>query len=194
MTKKTTKTVKKAPANKSVKQVQGETPADPQRRDFMVLSATAMACVGAAAVAVPLVSSMNPSAEVKAQSSIEVDISNISVGQEIKVKWRGKPVFIKRRTAEEIAEAREVSMSDLPDPEEDSARVKKGKDEWLVMVGICTHLGCVPLPDAGDYDGWFCPCHGSHYDTSGRVRKGPAPKNLAVPAYEFINENTIKIG
>jgi ubiquinol-cytochrome c reductase iron-sulfur subunit len=194
MTKKTTKTVKKAPANKSVKQVQGETPADPQRRDFMVLSATAMACVGAAAVAVPLVSSMNPSAEVKAQSSIEVDISNISVGQEIKVKWRGKPVFIKRRTAEEIAEAREVLMSDLPDPEQDSARVKAGKAEWLVMVGICTHLGCVPLPDAGDYDGWFCPCHGSHYDSSGRVRKGPAPKNLAVPAYEFINENTIKIG
>ncbi len=110
------------------------------------------------------------------------------------VLWRGKPVFIKRRTEIEIKEARDVQMSDLKDPEEDKNRVLEGKDEWLVTVGVCTHLGCVPISNKGDYNGWFCPCHGSHYDTSGRIRKGPAPKNLAVPAYKFISDTVILIG
>jgi ubiquinol-cytochrome c reductase iron-sulfur subunit len=106
----------------------------------------------------------------------------------------GKPIFIKRRTPEEIQEAKSVALKDLPDPQKDEDRVKEGKEEWLVMLGVCTHLGCVPLKDKGDFNGWFCPCHGSHYDISGRVRKGPAPKNMEVPKYEFVNNNTIKIG
>jgi ubiquinol-cytochrome c reductase iron-sulfur subunit len=135
---------------------------------------------------------MNPDASVKALASIEVDISAVETGQSITVTWRGKPVFIRRRTGDEIAEAQSVSALDLPDPEDDAARVSK--DEWLVMVGICTHLGCVPLGQAGDFNGWFCPCHGSHYDTSGRIRKGPAPKNLEIPPYEFVGDTRIKIG
>ena len=116
----------------------------------------------------------------------------IETGQSITVTWRGKPVFIRRRTEGEIAEARSVAESDMPDPQNDIDRVQK--DEWLVMVGICTHLGCVPLGQAGDFNGWFCPCHGSHYDTSGRIRKGPAPKNLEIPSYEFVGDSRIKIG
>ena len=135
---------------------------------------------------------MNPDSSVKALATTEVDISQIQPGKSITVLWRGKPVFIKRRTPTEISEAQSVSLDDLKHPEKDIDRVKKA--EWLVMMGICSHLGCVPLSDKGDYNGWFCPCHGSHYDTSGRIRKGPAPWNMEVPKYEFVNANTIKIG
>ena len=140
----------------------------------------------------PLIDQMNPDASVKALASTEVDISGIDKGQSITVLWRGKPVFIKRRTEEEIQKARQVDLKELPDPEKDEDRTKN--PEWLVMLGMCTHLGCVPLGNKGEYDGWFCPCHGSHYDTSGRIRKGPAPTNLEVPKYEFISNSTIKIG
>ncbi|XVN41238.1 MAG: ubiquinol-cytochrome c reductase iron-sulfur subunit [Rickettsia endosymbiont of Argas persicus] len=164
------------------------------RRDFMVLTASSIAAVGAACTLWPLIDSLNPSADVLALSSIEVDLSNIAVGQTVTVKWQGKPVFITNRTPEKIAEARAVKMSELIDPEEDQARVKPGHDNWLVTIGICTHLGCVPLANQGDYDGWFCPCHGSQYDSSGRVRRGPAPLNLAVPPYTFISDKKIRIG
>lgn len=171
----------------------------PTRRDFMLLTASALAGVGAAALAWPFVDSMNPAADVLALSSIEVDLSPIAVGQTIKVKWRGVPVFIRHRTPEDIAQSRAVSIGDLKDPESDEQRVKKGKEQWLVMVGVCTHLGCIPLSGAGEYGGpdnggWFCPCHGSQYDTAGRIRKGPAPKNLVVPDYSFLSDNRIKIG
>ena len=135
---------------------------------------------------------MNPDASERALASTEVDISGIERGQSITVLWRGKPVFIKRRTEEEIQKARKVDLKELPDPEKDEDRAKN--PEWLVMLGMCTHLGCVPLGNKGEYDGWFCPCHGSHYDTSGRIRKGPAPTNLEIPKYEFISDSTIKIG
>ena len=135
---------------------------------------------------------MNPDASVKALASTEVDVSSLQPGQSVTVLWRGKPVFIKRRTENEINEARNVNISDLKHPEKDEDRAKN--PEWLVMLGVCTHLGCVPLGDKGEYGGWFCPCHGSHYDTSGRIRKGPAPTNMEVPKYEFVNNNTIKIG
>jgi ubiquinol-cytochrome c reductase iron-sulfur subunit len=164
------------------------------RRDFITLAAGATAGIGAACAAFPLVNSMQPAADVLALSSTEVNLANVQPGQTITVMWRGKPVFIRRRTAEEIKEAVEQSVSDLPDPQKDSERVQKGKEEWLVVVGVCTHLGCVPMAGQGDYKGWFCPCHGSHYDTSGRIRKGPAPLNLPVPEYTFINDTTIKIG
>lgn len=171
------------------------TTTEPTRRDFMVLTASAMGAVGAAAALWPFIDSMNPSADVLALASTEVDLSAIAEGQEIKVMWRGKPVFIRHRTAKEIELATAVPMSDLPDPQEDAARVKEGKAQWLVMVGVCTHLGCVPVGnEAGDYNGWFCPCHGSHYDTSGRIRKGPAPKNLAIPPYEFTSDSAVRIG
>jgi ubiquinol-cytochrome c reductase iron-sulfur subunit len=137
---------------------------------------------------------MNPSQDVQALASIEVDISNIKVGEEKKVMWRGKPIFIKRRTNQEIDDAQKVQLAELKDPQDDASRVKKGKEEWLITIGICTHLGCVPIGGQGDYKGWFCPCHGSQYDTSGRIRKGPAPKNLEIPPYEFVNDKTIKIG
>ena len=162
------------------------------RRDFLYLATGAFAAIGAANIAWPLIHQMNPDASVKALASIEVDLSAIETGQSITVTWRGKPVFIRRRTKGEIAEARTVADTDLPDPQNDAERVQK--DEWLVMVGICTHLGCVPLGQAGDFNGWFCPCHGSHYDTSGRIRKGPAPKNLEIPSYEFVGDSRIKIG
>ncbi|MCC7260757.1 MAG: ubiquinol-cytochrome c reductase iron-sulfur subunit [Alphaproteobacteria bacterium] len=164
------------------------------RRDFMVLTASAMTAVGGAAAVWPLINSMNPSADVLALSSTEVDLSGVAVGQSIKVKWRGKPVFIRHRTPDEIAAAEKVDMGELPDPQADADRVKKDKAEWLILVGVCTHLGCVPIGEKGDFGGWFCPCHGSHYDTSGRIRKGPAPANLLVPPYEFTGDTTIKIG
>jgi len=135
---------------------------------------------------------MNPDASVKAVSTTEVDIGNIELGKTITVLWRGKPVFIRKRTKLDIESARNVNLEELKDPEKDEDRVKK--NEWLVMIGICTHLGCVPLGDKGEYGGWFCPCHGSHYDTSGRIRKGPAPTNLEIPKYEFVGNNIIKIG
>ena len=163
-----------------------------KRRDFLQLSTVTLGAVGTAAFIWPFLKSMNPAEDTLALGSTEVDISGIEEGQSITVKWRGKPVFIKRRTENEINEARNVKVSDLKHPEKDEDRAKN--PEWLVMLGVCTHLGCVPLADKGDYDGWFCPCHGSHYDTAGRIRKGPAPTNLEIPKYEFVNSNTIKIG
>ena len=164
------------------------------RRDFLYIATAAVGAVGAAYAAWPLIDQMNPSADVLALASIEVGLGDISPGQSITVKWRGKPVFIRHRTEAEIAESEAVDASILRDPEPDSARVKDGHAEWLVMVGICTHLGCVPLGEAGEFGGWFCPCHGSHYDTSGRIRKGPAPLNLEVPDYAFIADDRIQIG
>jgi ubiquinol-cytochrome c reductase iron-sulfur subunit len=164
----------------------------PKRREFLFTASYAVGAVGVGAVVWPLIDQMNPDASVKALASTEVDISSVQPGKTITVLWRGKPVFIKRRTSEEIDEARAVKMEDLKDPQKDEDRAKN--PEWLVMLGVCTHLGCVPLNDTGDYNGWFCPCHGSHYDTSGRIRKGPAPTNMEVPKYEFVNSNTIKIG
>tara|TARA_Y200000002_G_C22539923_1_gene603487 strand:- start:194 stop:703 length:510 start_codon:yes stop_codon:yes gene_type:complete len=162
------------------------------RRDFIFTATYVVGAVGVGATVWPLVDQMNPDASVKALASTEVDISSVEPGKEITVLWRGKPVFIKRRTQDEISEARSVKMEDLPDPEKDEDRAKN--PEWLVMLGVCTHLGCVPLKEKGDFNGWFCPCHGSHYDTSGRIRKGPAPENMAVPQYEFLDDKTIKIG
>ena len=164
----------------------------PKRRDFLFTASYAVGAVGAAAVVWPLVDQMNPDASVKALASTEVDVSSVKPGNTITVLWRGKPVFIRRRTQEEISEARAVKMEDLIHPEKDEDRAKD--PEWLVMLGVCTHLGCVPLAEAGDFNGWFCPCHGSHYDTSGRIRKGPAPKNLLVPTATFIDDLVIKLG
>lgn len=167
------------------------------RRDFLYLTAGAFGAVGAGIFAWPFIDSMNPSADTLAMATTEVDLAPIEVGQAITVVWRGKPVFIRHRTAEEIASANNVDIASLRDPQPDSDRVKK--PEWLIMVGICTHLGCVPLGQKktdpkGDFGGWFCPCHGSHYDSSGRIRKGPAPKNLNVPEYTFTSDTTIRIG
>ena len=159
---------------------------------FSIFGDRRFAAIGAANIAWPLIHQMNPDASVKALASIEVDLAAIETGQSITVTWRGKPVFIRRRTEGEIAEARSVAETDMPDPQNDMDRVQK--DEWLVMLGVCTHLGCVPLKDKGDYNGWFCPCHGSHYDVSGRIRKGPAPTNMEIPKFEFVDNNTIKIG
>ena len=163
-----------------------------ERRNFLFTASYALGAVGVGVAVWPLIDQMNPDASVKALSTTEVDISDVSLGKTITVLWRGKPVFIRKRTQKEINEAQNVKLEDLKDPQKDQDRVKKA--EWLVMVGVSTHLGCVPLGNKGDFDGWFCPCHGSHYDTSGRVRKGPAPTNLEIPKYEFVNNNTIKIG
>lgn len=167
------------------------------RRDFIVVATYAMGAVGGAAALWPLVDQMNPAADTLALASTEVDVSKIMEGQAITVTWRGKPVFIRRRTPDEIARANAIDGAELRDPQEDELRVVK--PELLVVVGVCTHLGCVPLGQKagdvkGDYDGWFCPCHGSHYDISGRIRKGPAPTNLAVPPYNFLSDNVIRIG
>ena len=162
------------------------------RRNFLYITTGAFSAAGAGAVAWPFITQMNPDASVKALASTEVDLRPIVPGQSITILWRGKPVFIRRRTKEEITEAQKVAITDLPDPEDDTERVQN--PEWLVMVGVCTHLGCIPLGQKGDYNGWYCPCHGSHYDTSGRIRKGPAPTNMEIPKYEFVNTNTIKIG
>jgi ubiquinol-cytochrome c reductase iron-sulfur subunit len=169
------------------------------RRDFLYLTTGAMGVIATCAVAWPIIDTMNPSADVLALASTEVDLSPILEGQRVTVTWRGKPVFIDHRTAEQIETARDVQMDELPDPQTDAERVKDGKEKWLVLVGVCTHLGCVPLGQRsgeprGEWGGWFCPCHGSHYDTSGRIRKGPAPVNLEVPPYEFISEEAVLIG
>ncbi len=171
--------------------------AEGTRRDFLYLAAGAFGAVGSALALWPFIDSMNPSADVLALSTVEVDISPIAEGQRITVAWRGQPVFIDHRTADQIKAAREVNIEELRDPQSDQARVKK--PEWLVLIGICTHLGCVPLGQKptdpkGDFGGWVCPCHGSQYDTSGRIRRGPAPQNLHVPTYAFINDKTIRIG
>jgi ubiquinol-cytochrome c reductase iron-sulfur subunit len=167
------------------------------RRDFMNLLVNSVAVFGAAAVAWPMISSLNPSQDVLALASTEVDISQIEPGQSVTVKWRGKPVFIRHRTPEEINAARETEVTILRDPQTDAERVEK--PEWLVVVGVCTHLGCVPQGQKpseprGQFGGWFCPCHGSEYDTSGRIRRGPAPTNLEVPQYTFETDTLVKIG
>jgi ubiquinol-cytochrome c reductase iron-sulfur subunit len=177
------------------------------RRDFLYYATAGAGAVTAGAAVWPLVNQMNPSADVRALASIRVDVGGVAEGTQLTVKWLGKPVFIRRRTPEEIEAAQGVPMSDLIDPEARNANIAEGSDaedanraldetgEWLVMMGVCTHLGCVPLGDgAGDYNGWFCPCHGSHYDTAGRIRKGPAPQNLPVPPAEFVDETTILLG
>jgi ubiquinol-cytochrome c reductase iron-sulfur subunit len=167
------------------------------RRDFLQLVTASFAAIGVGAMAWPFISSMNPARDVLALSTTEVDLSPIAAGSAVTVMWRGKPVFVRNRTPEEIKEARAVPLSELKDPQTDQARVKK--DNWLVLVGVCTHLGCVPLGQKptdprGEYGGWFCPCHGSHYDTAGRIRKGPAPVNLVVPDYAFNGDAKITVG
>ncbi|MBT4464768.1 MAG: ubiquinol-cytochrome c reductase iron-sulfur subunit [Rhodospirillaceae bacterium] len=167
------------------------------RRDFLLIATSAVGAVGAALAAWPFIDTMNPAADTLALASTEVDLSAIEEGQAITVVWRGKPVFIRKRTVAEIESAEKTNVADLPDPEEDAKRVQK--PEWLIMVGICTHLGCIPLGQKagdprGEFGGWFCPCHGSHYDTSGRIRKGPAPKNMEVPGYTFLDDTNIRIG
>ncbi|MFS8035518.1 ubiquinol-cytochrome c reductase iron-sulfur subunit [Xanthobacter sp. AM11] len=164
------------------------------RRDFLFIATGAVGAVGAAAMVWPFVSQLQPDASVLALSTTEVDLSPIAEGQIVTVQWRGKPIFISHRTAKEIEEARAVPLSALPDPQLDQDRVKAGKDQWLVVIGICTHLGCVPLGHQGAYHGWFCPCHGSAYDTSGRIRQGPAPLNLLLPPYAFTSDTKIVIG
>ena len=162
------------------------------RRDFLYLATGVVGAVGVAASVWPFIHQMKPSASVLALASTDVDLSRIEEGQSITVLWRGKPVFVRHRTPSEITEAEDADFNALPDPQSDMERVKRR--EWLILVGVCTHLGCVPLSHRGDYQGWFCPCHGSHYDTSGRIRKGPAPANLAVPEYVFLDETTVRIG
>lgn len=182
---------------------------EPTRRDFLYIATGAVGAVGAAFAAWPFIDQMNPTSAVLAMASIEADISSVQLGQQVVFKWRGHPLFVRRRTPKEIAEARAVSLSDLPDPVARNANLpdnapatdanRGSKAEWLVLVGVCTHLGCTPTvstPQApqGDYGGWLCHCHGSQYDTAGRIRKGPAPQNLAVPPYSFLSDNKIKVG
>ncbi len=180
---------------------------DSSRRDFLYIATGAMGAVGVGTAVWPLVDQMNPSADVLALASIEVDISDVETGTQITVKWRGKPVFIRRRTEDEITAARNVALKDLKDPTAQNLNLDSGADardanrvlektgEWLVMMGVCTHLGCVPLGNrAGDFGGWFCPCHGSHYDAAGRIRKGPAPLNLEVPQAAFLSDTVIRLG
>lgn len=175
------------------------------RRDFLYYATGGAGAVAAGAAIWPLINQMNPSADVQALSTVQVDLSDVAEGTQITVMWQGKPVFIRRRTPEDIEEARAVPLEDLPDqidrnankpglPAIDENRSLDASGEWLVMIGVCTHLGCVPLADAGDFGGWFCPCHGSHYDTAGRIRKGPAPENLLVPTAEFVTPTLLKLG
>ena len=169
--------------------------AEPTRRDFLYIATGVVGAVGGVATLWPLIAQMNPDAStIAAGAPIEVDLSPIPEGQVIKVFWRGKPIFISHRSKKEIEEARNVDVKTLPDPQADKDRVKQGHDQWLVLIGICTHLGCIPLAHQGDYDGWFCPCHGSQYDTSGRIRRGPAPANLPLPPYTFLTDSKIQIG
>ncbi|MEM9030844.1 MAG: ubiquinol-cytochrome c reductase iron-sulfur subunit [Pseudomonadota bacterium] len=169
------------------------------RRDMLVLAGPAFFAVGGAVSLWPFIDQMNPDANAVALSTIEIDVSPIESGQAITVMWQGKPVFIRNRTEEEVSQSKAVPLADLPDPQSDAQRTKSGKENWLVMIGICTHLGCIPKGQAvgdvkGEYGGWFCPCHGSHYDTAGRIRKGPAPRNLDVPPYAFLTDTSIRIG
>jgi ubiquinol-cytochrome c reductase iron-sulfur subunit len=173
--------------------------ADVTKRDFLKLLTGSAVVIGAGAIVWPFIDSMNPARDVLALSSVEVDLTPIAEGQAITVVWRGKPVFVRHRTAKEIKEAEDTPMSALKDPQPDSARIKAGHTQWLTVIGICTHLGCVPLGNKptdprGEFGGWFCPCHGSQYDTSGRIRLGPAPQNLFVPQYAFLTDTKIKIG
>jgi ubiquinol-cytochrome c reductase iron-sulfur subunit len=180
---------------------------EPTRRDFLYIATGAMGAVGAAAAAWPFIAQMNPDASTRALASIEVDVSAIEEGQAITVKWRGKPVFIRNRTAKEIEEAKAVPLAELKDPMAENDNLDptapatfenrsggEGKENWIVMIGSCTHLGCVPVGTSGDFGGWFCPCHGSHYDTAGRIRRGPAPRNLDIPVFAFASDTVIRIG
>lgn len=185
---------------------------DPMRRDFLYYATAGAATVATGAAVWPLVNQMNPSADVRALSSIRIDVSGIEPGTQLTVPWQGKPVFVRRRTETEIAEADAVDLATLIDNDARNENVGEGLDaadanryvpgptedgvegEWLVMMGVCTHLGCVPLGDAGDFNGWFCPCHGSHYDTAGRIRRGPAPENMPVPLARFDDETTLVLG
>ena len=176
------------------------------RRDFLYVATGAAGGIATAAAVWPLINQMNPSADVQALASIQVDVSAVEVGSQLTIKFLGKPVFIRRRTEEEISSARDTDVSTLPDtlarnankpadaPATDENRAMPGAEQWLVMIGVCTHLGCVPLGEAGAYDGWFCPCHGSTYDTAGRIRKGPAPENLHIPVAAFISDTVVQLG
>ncbi|TCT40184.1 ubiquinol-cytochrome c reductase iron-sulfur subunit [Martelella mediterranea] len=181
--------------------------AEPTRRDFLYLTTGVAAAVGAAAVAWPFIDQMQPDASTLALSTVEVDVSSLEPGMSLTVKWRGKPVFIRNRTEQEIEAAKQVPLSDLKDPEARNENLPasapatdvdrsagEGKENWLVMIGVCTHLGCIPLGQSGEFGGWFCPCHGSHYDTAGRIRKGPAPENMAIPLFEFTSDTVVRIG
>ena len=167
----------------------------PTRRDFLFVATGAVAAVGGIATLWPFVSQMNPDAStIAAGAPIDVDLTPIAEGQDIKVFWRGKPIYISNRTKKQVEEVRAVPINTLPDPATDQSRTKEGHEQWLVVIGICTHLGCIPIAHEGDYDGFFCPCHGSQYDASGRIRRGPAPLNLAVPPYQFVSDTKIQIG
>ncbi|EYR78995.1 MULTISPECIES: ubiquinol-cytochrome c reductase iron-sulfur subunit [unclassified Shinella] len=180
---------------------------EPTRRDFLYLTTGMAGVVGGVAVAWPFIDQMRPDASTLALGAIDVDVSSVTPGMSLTVKWRGKPVFIRNRTDKEVEEAKAVQLSDLKDAVARNANIAAdaqatdldrsagvGKENWIIMVGVCTHLGCIPLGQAGDFGGWFCPCHGSHYDTAGRIRKGPAPENLAVPTFSFVSDTVIKIG
>ena len=167
---------------------------DPNRRDFIHIAAAVAAGGAVAGLAWPFIDQMNPAGDTLALASVEFDLTKVELGQQVVIKWRGKPLFIRKRTGAEIAAAIKDDHADLRDPQTDEERHKPGKAEWLVVIGTCTHLGCVPTFGGGDFGGWFCPCHGSHYDTSGRIRKGPAPKNLAVPDYAFLSDTKVKVG
>ncbi|MCB5201336.1 ubiquinol-cytochrome c reductase iron-sulfur subunit [Neorhizobium sp. T786] len=184
-----------------------ETLGEPTRRDFLYLTTGMAGVVGAGAVAWPFIDQMRPDASTLALASIEVDVSALEPGMSLTVKWRGKPVFIRNRTEQEIEAADAVAIEELKDPVARNENVDaaapatdlarsagEGKENWIVMIGSCTHLGCVPLGQAGDFGGWFCPCHGSHYDTAGRIRRGPAPTNLPVPTFSFVSDTVIQIG
>jgi ubiquinol-cytochrome c reductase iron-sulfur subunit len=169
-------------------------PGEPSKRDFLYIATGVVAAGAVGGLAWPFIDQMNPAADSLALASIEADYSKVALGQQIVVKWRSKPVFIRHRTAKEIAEAIAGDHADLRDPATDESRHKPGMAEWLIVIGVCTHLGCVPNFGLGEYGGWLCPCHGSVYDTSGRIRKGPAPLNLAVPTYSFTSDTKIKVG
>jgi ubiquinol-cytochrome c reductase iron-sulfur subunit len=175
------------------------TPTDPSKRDFLSLVATAGAAIGVGAIVWPFIDSMNPSKDVLALSAVDVDLTPVAEGSGITIVWQGKPIFVRHRTPVEIKSAEDVPLNQLIEPQADSDRVKAGHTQWIVLIGICTHLGCVPLGNKpsdprGEWGGWFCPCHGSQYDTSGRVRHGPAPLNLYVPPYAFESDTKIKVG
>ena len=184
-----------------------ESMGEPTRRDFLYLATGMAGVVGGVAVAWPFIDQMRPDASTLALGAVEVDVSSLTPGMSLTVKWRGKPVFIRNRTDKEVEEAKAVALSDLKDPVARNANIAAdaqatdldrsagaSRENWIIMVGVCTHLGCIPLGQAGDFGGWFCPCHGSHYDTAGRIRKGPAPENLAVPTFSFVSDTVIKIG
>jgi ubiquinol-cytochrome c reductase iron-sulfur subunit len=174
------------------RKVASETSIEPTRRDFLYIATSCFAAVGAAAAVWPLISQMNPDASTLALASTELDVSAIPAGQIVTIKWRGRPVFVRHRTPAEIEKARQGDNEPMPDPATDASRVQK--PEFLIVVGVCTHLGCIPLGHQGEYEGWFCPCHGSVYDLSARIRKGPAPRNLEVPQYVFLSDTKVKIG